>query len=151
MKVFRLQRKKYKIELSGVGASKKGARWNFKGSQIIYTALNRSLAMAEILVNYNAATIPSDFVIIEINIPESIKYKTIKESDLPKKWSMLPYHMVTKKIGDEFINKNKNSCLKVPSAVVKGEYNMLINPNHIDFKKIKIKNYTDFTFDTRLF
>jgi len=151
MKVYRLHRRKYKIELSGVGASKKGARWNLKGSQIIYTALNRSLAMAEILVNYNAATIPMDFIMIEINIPDSIKYKTIKESNLPKEWNILPYHLITKTIGDEFITKNKYCCLKVPSVVVKGEYNILINPFHKEFKKIKIVNYTDFIFDARFF
>jgi RES domain-containing protein len=41
--------------------------------------------------------------------------------------------------------------LKVPSAVVPGEYNFLLNPNHKYFQKVKILNIESFTFDERLF
>ena len=50
MKVFRLTRKKYAEILNGKGASKSGNRWNSKGTEIIYTAESRSLAMAELVV-----------------------------------------------------------------------------------------------------
>ena len=34
---------------------------------------------------------------------------------------------------------------------VKGEFNFLINPNHKDFKRIKITQQEDFPFDKRIF
>jgi RES domain-containing protein len=37
--------------------------------------------------------------------------------------------------------------LKVPSAVVPGDFNYLINPKHKNFNKIKIKNKEPFSFD----
>jgi RES domain-containing protein len=40
---------------------------------------------------------------------------------------------------------------RVPSAVVKGDFNYLLNPNHVDFKTIKIQKVSDFLFDNRLF
>ncbi|MFY8046747.1 MAG: RES family NAD+ phosphorylase [Chitinophagaceae bacterium] len=39
----------------------------------------------------------------------------------------------------------------MPSAVTKGDYNLLINPAHPDFKKIKIKGVEKFPFDRRIF
>ncbi len=57
----------------------------------------------------------------------------------------------TKKIGNDFIKQNDFLVLKVPSAVIQGEYNFLINPNHKDFKKVRIKSVELFEFDKRLF
>jgi len=151
MQVFRLHRKKYKVELSGKGASKTSARWNSKGTEIIYTSQNRALAMAEVVVHLNVAIIPKDFVMLEIGIPNSIKIITIKKNDLPLNWNVFPFNNNSQKLGDEFVKQNKYCCLKLPSVVVKEEFNILINPNHIDFKKIKIKNYVGFIFDSRFF
>jgi len=43
------------------------------------------------------------------------------------------------------------SVLKAPSAVVQGDFNYLINPNHKEFKKIKVLKTEKFDFDGRLF
>ena len=54
-------------------------------------------------------------------------------------------------IGDSFLSTRKNILLRVPSAIISDEYNILINPLHPDFKKIKITNSSPFEFDSRLF
>ena len=41
--------------------------------------------------------------------------------------------------------------MKVPSAVVKGDFNYLLNPYHEDFHRIKIIHQEDFPFDKRIF
>ena len=41
--------------------------------------------------------------------------------------------------------------MRVPSAVVKGDHNLLINPFHPEFKEIKIIAIDPFSFDKRLF
>lgn len=151
MEVFRLSKKKYAQELSGKGASKSGNRWNSKGTEIIYTAESRALAMSEILVHLSLATFPKDFMMIEILIPDTIKIREIKQQNLPENWNNHPPNMETQKIGDEFIDTRDACILKVPSAVVKGDFNYLINPYHKDFKKIKIVSITDFPFDSRIF
>lgn len=151
MKVFRLHRKKYAIALSGKGASMVGARWNSKGTEIVYTSQSRALAMAEVVVHLNAAMMPSDFIMLEIEIPDTIKIYTIDKSELPLNWNVFPHLSHTQKIGDEFVNNNEYAVLKIPSSVVDGDYNFLINPNHKAFKNIQIINYRDFTFDARLF
>ena len=54
-------------------------------------------------------------------------------------------------IGNEFLKQNNALALKVPSAVVDEEYNFLFNPNHKDYKKLKITAIKKFKFDKRLF
>jgi RES domain-containing protein len=151
MEVFRLARKKHPIELSGKGASIAGARWNSKGTEIIYTAQSRALAMAEVVVHLSLATLPKDFAMLTINIPDSIKVEILEDKKLQVGWNSFPNSFVTQIIGDDFIKRNDTCILKVPSAVVQGDFNFLINPYHVDFKKIKITGQVDFPFDKRIF
>ena len=86
MKVFRISRGKYTTPLSGEGAAKYGARWNPVGIALIYTAQKRALAMAEVAVHLTLATLPDDYMILTIDIPDDIKSKQITETDLPEDW-----------------------------------------------------------------
>ncbi|QKJ64882.1 RES family NAD+ phosphorylase [Flavobacterium sp. M31R6] len=151
MEVFRLARKKHPIELSGKGASISGARWNSKGTEIIYCAQNRALAMAEVLVHLSLATLPNDFVMLTIDIPDDIFVEILDPNKLSIDWNVFPCTFETPLLGDDFIRRNVACILKVPSAVVKGDFNFLINPYHIDFYKIKITEQIDFPFDKRIF
>jgi RES domain-containing protein len=151
MEVFRLARKKYPIQLSGKGASISGARWNSKGTDIIYCAQNRALAMAEVLVHLSLATLPNDFVMLTIDIPDAISVEILDLNKLNIDWNVFPCTFETPLLGDDFIKRNEACVLKVPSAVVKGDFNFLINPYHIDFDKIKITEQTNFPFDKRIF
>jgi len=151
MHIFRLTKNKYGTVLSGKGAAMFGERWNSKGNEIIYTAENRSLAMAEVAVHLMIGTLPSNYEMLTIFVPSSIKVREIKLNELPENWNAFPHPKATQKIGDEFILENKYCLLKVPSVVTKGDFNILINPHHPDFKKIKVITSEPFPFDRRLF
>ncbi|MEN8186684.1 MAG: RES family NAD+ phosphorylase [Bacteroidota bacterium] len=151
MKVFRLSRKKYSKELSGRGASYSGNRWNSKGTEIIYCASSRALAMAEVAVHLNLALLPNDYLMLEIDVPDSIIIEKLDKKNIPKDWDLFPHIIPTQQIGDNFIKKKKYCVLQVPSAVVKGDINYLINPFHHDFELIKITNSYSFPFNDRLF
>jgi RES domain-containing protein len=151
MEVFRLSREAFSKPLSGKGASIKGARWNSIGVELIYTAANRSLAMAEVAVHFSLATLPTDYVIVTIEIPDSIKMQELDLKDLPSDWNDFPHPSSTQIFGDRFVEENKLCVLRVPSVVTKGDFNLLINPNHPDFPRIKIKGIEKFPFDKRLF
>lgn len=151
MEVFRLARRKFAQPLSGKGAALKGARWNSIGVELIYTASNRSLAMAEVAVHLTLATIPNDYVMLTIFIPNTISIKKISTKDLPANWNTFPYTNETQLVGNKFVFDNKFCVLQIPSVVTQGDCNLLINPSHPDFKKIKIKNIENFPFDKRIF
>lgn len=151
MKVYRLARRKYAKHLNGIGAAKYGNRWNSKGVEIIYTAESRALAMAEVLVHLSLEILPSDFQMVQIEIPASATIETLSIRQLQEDWNSFPHSFQTQKIGDAFIQENKKLILRVPSAVVKGDHNYLINPKHPDFNKIEITDISKFPFDHRIF
>ena len=151
MIVFRLSRARYKDELSGYGASINGQRWNSKGTEVIYTAQTRALANSEVAVHISLGILPSDYHIVEIEIPDSLKIQELKVSELPSEWNAIPSNPESQIIGDNFVKLNDLAILKVPSVVVKGEFNFILNPKHIDFKKIKIISTEPFPFDPRFF
>ncbi|PHR91142.1 MAG: RES superfamily protein [Leeuwenhoekiella sp.] len=151
MIVYRLSREKYADSLSGKGAALRGARWNSKGVEILYTAQSRALALAEIAVHLSLSALPKNFIMLEIEIPDSLAIKTLPASELPEFWNDFPYNLNTQQFGDQFISDGKFAILKVPSAVVQGDFNYLINLNHPDAKDIKIQSQTHFPLDKRLF
>ncbi len=150
MEAFRLSREKY-APLSGKGAAMKGARWNSIGVEWIYTASNRSLAMAEVAVHLTLATIPSDYVMLTIYLPDDISTQKLTETDLPTNWNAFPHPISTQAIGDKFVSENNYCVLQIPSVVTRGDYNMLINPYHSEFSKIKIIAIEKIPFDKRIF
>jgi RES domain-containing protein len=151
MEVYRLSRARFAESLSGKGAALKGARWNSIGVELVYTASNRSLAMAEVAVHLTLATLPDDYRMITIFLPDNISLQKLKDTDLPKDWNVFPHPSTTQIIGDQFVAENKFCVLQTPSAVTEGDYNLLINPRHKDFQKVKIVDVVKFPFDRRIF
>lgn len=151
MEVFRLSRRKFASPLTGKGAALKGARWNSPGVELIYTASNRSLAMAEVAVHLTLATLPSDYVMTTIFLPTDISLTRVNETHLPLDWNTFPYPTSNCAIGDDFVSDNTYCAMEIPSAVTKGDFNILINPHHVDFRRIKIVDIQAFPFDDRIF
>jgi len=151
MEAFKLTRKKFASRLSGKGAAIKGARWNSVGVEMIYTASNRSLAMAEVAVHLTLATIPDDYMMLTIYLPDDISIRKLTEKDLPANWNIFPHPTSAQAVGDRFIAENEFCVLQIPSAVTKGDHNLLINQHHREFSRIKIIKSEKFPFDERIF
>jgi RES domain-containing protein len=151
MIVFRLCKSKYANDLSGKGAEKSGGRWNGKGGAMLYTSGSRALCLTEIAVHIPLGILPMDFVLVSIELPEKAEIMEVKESELPENWRNFPHPKATNDIGNSFLSDSIYLILKIPSAVVQGEFNYLINPGHEFFSQIKISKVEDFYFDERLF
>lgn len=151
MIVYRLSKGKYKNDLSGKGAELAGGRWNSKGVPILYTSESRALCTAEIAVHSPLGTIPSNYWIITVEFPDTVEISEIGPTALPQDWDAAPHTNLTQLIGDKFVSEGKNLVLKVPSAVVQGDFNYLINPAHSLFPLVRIVDSEIFEFDKRLF
>lgn len=151
MIVYRLSKEKYKTDLSGKGAELAGGRWNSKGIPMLYTGGSRALCTAEIAVHTPLGNIPSDFWIIEIEVPGNPGILDIDPISLQPDWKTFPYPHSTQAIGDKFITENKFLVMKAPSAIVQGDFNYLINPLHVLFSEVKILSSERFEFNERLF
>lgn len=149
MEVFRITHTKWANKLVASGYQ---ARWNSNAFYMIYSAENCSLACLENLVHRNGFGVDADFSLVTISIPNSIKKIEINIKNLPIGWNGNDEksQLICQKIGDNWLRNQQSSVLVVPSAIITKEKNILINPNHLDFDKIKLKSVQNFSFDKRL-
>jgi len=150
MVVYRIARSSYIRDLSGTGAKKYGGRWNPKGIAVLYTSKHRSLAILELLVNASTQSLPKDLSLLSLKVPNLQQITEKTEEDLPQNWRTTPAPFRLADIGSEWIASNRSLILKVPSAIVPEEQNILINPNHPDFKQLSIQSISSFSLDSRL-
>lgn len=148
MLVYRLARQKYAHQLDGQGAALFGGRWNSVGQPVIYTSENRSLAVLEYRVN-NPLPI-HDLMILSLELPED-RIPKIEISELPDQWQTYTFESPCTSIGDQWLREQETLPLKVPSAVVPQEYNVLINPLHPNMEKVKIVEALPFMMDHRMY
>jgi len=118
MIVFRLTNKRYCNDLSSTGAEITGGRWNFKRTKLLYTADSRALCMAEIAVHTPVGIMPVDYFLITIEIPDYSNITQVGSNTLPDNWRKFPYSKTTQELGKNFVDKNEDLYIKVPSAVV---------------------------------
>jgi RES domain-containing protein len=150
MNVFRLSLSKYSRDLSGLGAEKSGGRWNSRGAPMVYTSASRALCTAELAVHLPLGIIPHAYQLVTLEIQDRL-IDVLDLNVLPSDWNSLPHADATQKVGDHFVSEGKSLALKVPSAVVPGDFNFLINPGHKKMGLIRIIDIRDYDFDKRLF
>jgi RES domain-containing protein len=69
---------------------------------------------------------------------------------LPKDWNVSPIPPSVQLLGDEWIKTGRALALRVPSVIVDGGFNILINPEHTGFALVKIDSVSVYDFDPRL-
>ncbi len=147
MRVYRIALAKYSHSLV---ASGREARWNSKGSFVIYAAATRSLACLENLVHRGGEGLDNRFMTMVIEIPQGVKIISVYPESLDGDWKSYRAQKRTRATGDAWLKSGDTAVLKVPSVIVPEEHNFLINPNHTDFAKIKLADVEPFDFDRRL-
>jgi RES domain-containing protein len=150
MRVFRIAKARYIDDLSGIGARLHGGRWNPKGISIVYTSLSRALATVEYLVHVPIAFIPKGLRIATLEIPDDVVPEGVEITDLPGNWRQYPAPPELAEIGRNWVLLNTSLLLQAPSAVVEGEYNILINPAHPDMRRVTVVEIQPYDFDRRL-
>ncbi len=147
MEIFRITLTKWSNALV---ASGREARWNSNGMRMIYAAESRSLACLENVVHRGSRGLNAQFKVMVIKVPESLKIKTLSPKKLPPKWDETARCALCREIGDDWLRSYDSAVLKVPSAIVKFDFNYLINPMHPDLDKIKLVRVEEFQFDKRI-
>jgi RES domain-containing protein len=136
--------------LDGEGARRRGGRWNPPGRAAVYTSERLSLAVLELLVHVGPDTLPADLLSYEIDIPDDLRTDGVDATLLSEDWQDEPSHPATRALGDGWIARGASAALLVPSAVVPGETNVIINPMHMDAGRVTVVRQLPFRFDLRL-
>jgi len=86
MTVYRITNSHYKDDISGNGAKIRGARWNMRGTGMLYTAENISLSTLELLVHIGFSDIQDFYHLLAISIPDDAPLKEIRADKLKANW-----------------------------------------------------------------
>jgi RES domain-containing protein len=147
MRFYRIADSRHSSE-SGEGARLHGGRWNSPGRAVIYACETQSGAMLEKLVHTNGR-MPKHQVCVTFEAPDSLKVATLESKDAPQ-WDARDM-IASRKAGDAWLQKAMTAILKVPSVVFDAERNVLINPDHPEFRRIKVASVESVRWDERLF
>lgn len=149
MDIYRLANARRADDLTGTGARLTGGRWNTIGTSVLYTASSRSLAALEVLVHSPVSFIPDHYQMLTLRVPED-SILSVPLNELPDDWNEPVPPVALKAITEKWLSDGRFLLLKVPSAVVTGEYNFLINPAHSRISEVTITSKEHFRFDSRL-
>jgi RES domain-containing protein len=137
------------VAFTGEGARLYGGRFNSKGTAVVYTSSSASLAMLEMLVHMQSSDLLLQYLVRSVTFNDAM-VRRIEVEKLPTDWRENPPPADLQRIGDEWAARLESAVLEVPSVIVEGESNFLLNPQHPDFPRIAIGPEQPLRFDPRL-
>jgi RES domain-containing protein len=142
--LYRVTPAEFAGNLSGGGARRNGGRWNPIGVPALYTSNSTALCLLEILVNVKSEYLPA-FHRVVIEVPDAL----IR----PEEPVFFPEIQQSREYGLRWVNEGLWAGLKVASSVLftsKDAFNIIMNPRHPDFGKIRILDNSPLPIDPRL-
>jgi RES domain-containing protein len=133
----------------GEGARLYGGRWNGVGTRVAYASDSAALAILEVLVHLQASAVLPSYSLVPVEIPAALVHPLAPEA-LPADWRRSPPSPEVRAVGDRWVRAGTSAVLRVPSAIVETEHNLLLNPAHPDFARLRIGEARPFAFDPRL-
>jgi RES domain-containing protein len=150
MKVWRLFPERFReTAFTGVGGLYATRRWNHLGTAMVYSATSPALAALEFFVNLEPNEAPDDLLLAEAAIPDDL-LEQLKLDLLPADWRELN-NLACRDLGSGWAASGRSVALRVPSAVVDGDWSVLLNPRHTDFSKVELAALKPFRYDERMF
>jgi RES domain-containing protein len=144
--IYRVCRRIY-ASLDGEGSNRVGGRWNSPGRPVVYMAQSVALAVLENLVHMSRQDYPTGYVVVAATVPDHVRILDY----LSYLASTSSVSTRERKAWDRWLQSGESAVLRVPSAVVPGDWNYLINPQHLDFAQISTEPPVPIHFDERLF
>ncbi len=138
-----------KIAFTGEGPWRYGGRWNSPGVRVVYVSEHQSTAALEIFVHRVPFVVEEEYKAFQLEWQDRLM-EVLPVNKLPANWRMSPPSRSTMEIGDRWIQERRSAALALPSAISPADTNFLLNPEHPDFKRIRIHPPINFDFDPRL-
>lgn len=132
----------------GAGSRLAPGRWNTAATPLIYASEHYSTAMLEKLAN-GAGRLPANQHYVEIVIDAGVSYEVFSADQHPG-WPD-PGMEVSRAFGSAWAREQRSAILLAPSAVARIERNVLINPAHPEFGRIRAGLHQPVWWDARLF
>jgi RES domain-containing protein len=149
VRLYRICRRAHR-KLDGEGARLYGGCWNSPGRAVVYTSSTLSLAALEYLIHVDPEDVPSDLVAQTIEVPDDLVIDSTSSATLRPGWDRTPAPQLCKDIGDGWVTEGRACGLRVPSAAVREESNVLLSPRHADAGRVRVVAERVFSYDPRL-
>src|ERR1043166_9207821 len=134
---------------SGEGAWRYGGRWNSRNVRVIYASEHQSTAALEVFVHNKPFNPNETYKAFRLEWPDSLTEEFPAEK-LPANWRIDPPPIETREIGDRWVRERRSAVFELPSVISPDDTNFVLNPEHRDFKRIRIHPPIDYDFDPRL-
>jgi RES domain-containing protein len=138
-----------KTAFTGEGPWRYGGRWNSPGVRVVYVSEHQSTAAFEVFANRVPFVLDEKYKAFRLEWPDNL-IENFPIKKLPAKWRISPPPVETMEIGDHWVKQGRSAVLALPSVISPADTNFLLNPEHPDFKRIRIHSSIDFEFDPRL-
>ena len=134
----------------GLGSTFFDGRWHNKTArQIVYTGSSRALCQLEKRVHTNGVAVKNQ-ILMRLDLPGDAVLHDVIDIGLTPDWASDV--AMTRAVGDAWLLRGSSLGLWVPSFVEPLERNLLINPMHHQYGRIKLCVERDpFEFDSRMF
>ncbi len=134
---------------TGEGPRRYGGRWNSPGVLVVYVSEHQSTAAFEVFVNRVPFVLGEKYKAFHLEWPDGLT-EIFPVTKLPANWRVTPPPAETMDIGDRWVKEGRSAILALPSVISPDDTNFLLNPEHPDFKRIRIHPPINFDFDPRL-
>lgn len=93
---------------------------------------------------YLADVVPRDLVLVRIRLPPKCSAEEPALTALPAGWDAVPIAHASMQFGTWWVQEGRSLVLYVPSALVREESNAVLNPNHPEFRDVRMEVDRDF-------
>ena len=135
--------------LSGEGARLWGGRCGSTGRRVVYASGSLALATLEVIAGANDRRRLRGYLAVGATFDEQ-HLEVVEAASLPAGRDARPYTAASQTAGDAWLDEERSLALRVPSVVVPSEWNVLLNPVHLDFEDVLVGPPTVAPFDPRL-
>ena len=145
--VYRLHDRRFP-GLSGFGAARRGGRWNPPGVAVVYTSVAYEGTLLEALARAEIGSTPTGLVASRILLPPDAEAHTFDEAEHPDWRRRVRSH----EVGRRWVASRRSLALVVPSLVARPwGRNVVLNPAHPDFARVRVAEVVDVRWDPRLY
>jgi RES domain-containing protein len=123
-----------------------GGRWSPPGKACVYASLTAAGALLEYLAHRDGP-VPEGLLLATAELPAGT---TLAECNEPSTWRELPYRPEVQQVGADWLGSGRSLSLRVPSALVDGEVNVLLDPGHPGFAALQVRALSPLHIDPRL-
>lgn len=136
---------------SGEGARRFGGRWSPKNIPVVYGSEHLSLAVLEFRVNQGGYDPEDQYVYFKFEFDKALVERVeTPPVDWLTRFKEDGSLTAAQAFGEEWFLQKRSAILSVPSAVIRIERNLVLNPQHSDFEKVAIGPAEKLDLDPRL-